>query len=121
MTNKTLEIYWSKAALELVGDRLTELQAKLLRDLQYFMDGAEHDFLHVFHRPEDSDILICHGEEKESHWLLFVQTGRYEPMTPMPDDHPDPERRGKVFQYPATGDSPANSEFSAIDEPSSYH
>lgn len=118
---KPLEIFWSKAAIDRAGPRIVELQAKLIREIQDFLDGAEGDFLHVFEQDPDHSILMCRGDASRGIWRIYIQVGRYEPMEPMPDDHPDPERRGKVFKMPVVVEDEENEVFSRLDEPSSYN
>jgi len=118
---KPLDVYWSKAAVDRAGPRIVELQARLIRELQDFLDGATGDFLHVFEQEPDASILMCQGDDFRGTWRIFVQVGRYEPMKPLPADHPDPERRGKVFKMPIVVDDDENEIFSQLDEPSSYN
>jgi hypothetical protein len=53
--------------------------------------------------------------ELEDRWEVFVQTARCKPMAPIRDDHPDPERRGKVFKFPEVIEEPDNKVFSAFE------
>jgi hypothetical protein len=121
MAFKPLEILWSQAAIDRAGPRIVELQAKLIRELHDFLDGAAGNFLHVFDQEPDHSILMCQGDDSGGGWRIFVQIGEYEPMKPLPVDHPDPERRGKVFKMPVVVEEAQNEIFCRLDEPNSYN
>ena len=47
---------------------------------------------------------------------MYVQIGRWAPLPPIRDDHPDPERRGKVFKMPEALKEPENEVFALFED-----
>jgi hypothetical protein len=110
---KPLRTLWSRAALEQAGDALPQLQRQLNQDFADVMAGAYDWFRHVL-RQEEPVVYLCTGQEEESFWRVHVQLAGYRPLPPLPEDHPDPARRGKVFKFAEALDIAGNEEFAEV-------
>ena len=111
---KPFLVLWSQAAVDAAGPNLSPLQAKLLEETTEIMTKAHDCFLHVFGRTEEL-CYLCTGNEFPDQWKMYVQIGRWAPLPPIRDDHPDPERRGKVFKMPEALKEPDNEVFALFE------
>lgn len=100
-------IFWSKAALAAAGDRRTALQKRAFDDIAFYSGDGALWSLHVVEDEGHHYLFQCSNDGQN----VYVQTAHYLPMAPLPDDHPDPERRGKVYKYPEADGSDNNEIF----------
>ena len=114
MTGKAMVIYWSDAAVKMAGDTLPAVQQAIMVQCREIIDETHDWFFHVVTREADGPHYLCNGKEDEENWRVFVQLARYELMAPLPDDHPDPERRGKVFKMPVPDEVEGNDAYREI-------
>lgn len=104
-----LRIFWSKAAIKAAGDRLAAVLKRAFEDIAYFDKGCGTWSLHVVEDGGRHYLFRCYDDDNGQ--AVFIQTAHYVPMDPLPDDHPDPERRGKVFKYPVADKTDGNEDF----------
>jgi len=113
---KQMLVFWSKSAVEKAGENISALQAKLIEEATDITSGASDWFLHALPSEGDNLCYECRGHELPDKWKIFVQVAVYKPMAPIRDDHPDPERRGKVINFPEVIDSADNQVFALYDD-----
>ena len=104
-------VLWSAA-----GPDIVPVQAKLVEDATDIVSDARGRFLHALPHEGDGACCRCTGYEAPDERRVFVQTALYEPMPPLADDHPDPERRGEAFRLPEVIEGPDDEVFAAYDD-----
>lgn len=109
-------VLWSKAAAAAAGSNIVPVQAKFVGNASDIVSSARDWFFHALPHEGESACSMCTGHELPDIWQVFVQSALYKPMTPLPDDHPDPERRGKGFNVPEVIEGPGNEVFAAYDD-----
>ena len=114
--HKPFLVLWSKAAVRAAGPNISTLQAKLLEEVTEIVSEAHDWFLHALPGEGEHACYPCTGNELPGSWKIFVQIAQYKPMRPIPDDHPDPERRGKVFRFPEALKEPDNEIFASYED-----
>src|SRR5262249_47769615 len=97
---KPLLVLWSKAAVVTAGADIATLQNRLTAEACDITSQAHDWFLHALPGNDDGECFVCTGHELPDMWKVFIQSAIYRPMSPIRDDHPDPERRGKIFNFP---------------------
>lgn len=112
---KPVLVLWSKAVVDAAGPNLPPLQEKLIEEVTEIISHAHECFLHVFAQGEEL-CYLCTGHELPDKWKIYVQIGRYKPMPPLRDDHPDAKLRGKVFRFPEAIKEPENEIFAPFED-----
>lgn len=110
---KPLYVLWSKAAAEKAGHNISVLQTKLIAEVTDIVDSARGWFLHALPGEGEAACFQCSGQELPGQWKVFVQTACYKPGGPLPDNHPDPRRRGMAVNFPEVIKDPDNDIFAA--------
>jgi len=114
---KPILVLWSKAAADAAATNITSLQSRLLVEATDITSGAYGWFMHALPVESEDACFLCNGREDLDAWTVFVRAAVFKPMAPIPDDHPDPARRGKVFKMPEATEEPDNeifAEFSVL-------
>lgn len=112
--NKTLIVLWSKAAADAANQDLSALHDKLVAEAEDIIPQARAQFLHVFAPNGKTGCFMGSGHELPYAWKLFVQLGEHMPLQPLPNDHPDPDLRGKVYMMPKAIEGDDNRLFAEI-------
>jgi hypothetical protein len=106
------------------GPNLSQSTSKLLAEVGGFLPDIEktiphredHTFLHVVKNGVEDQCYTCNGFERVEEWTLYVQIAEYTAMKPMPDDHPVPHMRGKIFKFPTVIAEPDNEIFATFED-----
>jgi hypothetical protein len=113
MAPKPLVTFWSKAAIDEAGDSLMHIQRTVRLECGEIAGEAREWFLHIV-RPEGGAAYLCNGRNEGPAWHVSIQLAEFESMDPLPEDHPDPERRGQVLKMPRAVETPENDIFAEI-------
>jgi hypothetical protein len=94
---KPLLILWPKTAMHAAGPDLVTLQ--LTTEASEITSQTHDWFLHALPGEAERACFVCSGYELSEAGRIFIQRGIYVSMSPIGDDHPDPDRRRKVSKY----------------------
>jgi hypothetical protein len=113
MAAKSLVTFWSKAALDEAGESVVHIQRTIQLECSEIVEEAKEWFMHVV-QAEGGAAYLCNGRAGKEKWQVLVQLAQYEPMDPLPDDHPDPASRGRVIKMPRPVESADNETFAEV-------
>jgi hypothetical protein len=89
---RPLHVVWSEAAIAAAGAGLPKLRIRVRAEVAEIAPETHGWLMHgVLADPEDPEhgVFLCHGEEAEDGWMIFVRLGQFEPMAGMDIDGPD--------------------------------
>lgn len=110
MKAKPIVTLWSEAAIAAAGDALTPTQRAVRLECSEITEEARGWFMHVVHL-EGGNAYLCMGSDEGEAWQVRVQLAEFEPMDPLPENHPDPQSRGRVIRMPRAVDADDNDVF----------
>ena len=113
---KPVRIVWSRAAVAEAGPDLFSLDARVVEEMTEISAKAIGWFYHAIPDAAEAACFLCQGHELADTWQIFVQLAAYKSSVRTADDHPDPERRGKVIQFPEVIEHPDNEVFASIED-----
>ncbi len=113
---KRVLVLWSKTAVATAGPKLSTLQSRIIEETSDITSRAREYFHHAVRDREAGTCYVCTGHELEENWEILVQEAHYRPMGPLPDNHPDPRQRGRVFKFPEANTGRDNEVFALFDD-----
>jgi hypothetical protein len=114
MIAKGDRIFWSDAAVKSAGRERSDLQRRALAQADEHSNGSRDWMMHAVTN-DDGRVYLFDRTDDGHCFRTYVRLAHYEPMKPLPDDHPDPERRGKIFKVPVSDKCPGNETFVEFD------
>ena len=110
----SIDLWFSKLSLDLLGDQARAFESKVRGELDEIASEASAWFMHMVESDDGQASYLCEGTEHEASWRVLVRKAHFEHLTTLPEDHPDPKRRGSSVSFPKADELPSNDEFVQI-------